>query len=83
MEVARKSSRYGHRDATMILIAYRHGGIRWRAVTSASAACSSVARTTATSRAGVAPIFMTWNSAAELYGGANAAPRSWPSHAKD
>ena len=23
MEVARKSSRYGHRDATMILIAYR------------------------------------------------------------
>jgi integrase len=25
MEVARKSSRYGHRDATMILIAYRHG----------------------------------------------------------
>jgi hypothetical protein len=22
---ARKSSRYGHRDATMILIAYRHG----------------------------------------------------------
>jgi hypothetical protein len=24
MEVARKSSRYGHRDATMILIAYRH-----------------------------------------------------------
>jgi integrase len=25
MESARKSSRYGHRDATMILIAYRHG----------------------------------------------------------
>jgi integrase len=25
MAVARKSSRYGHRDATMILIAYRHG----------------------------------------------------------
>ena len=25
MEVACKSSRYGHRDATMILIAYRHG----------------------------------------------------------
>jgi integrase len=25
MEAARKSSRYGHRDATMILIAYRHG----------------------------------------------------------
>jgi integrase len=25
MEVARKSSRHGHRDATMILIAYRHG----------------------------------------------------------
>jgi integrase len=25
MEAARKSSRYGHRDATMILIAHRHG----------------------------------------------------------
>ena len=25
MAAARKSSRYGHRDATMILIAYRHG----------------------------------------------------------
>jgi integrase len=25
MEAARKTSRYGHRDATMILIAYRHG----------------------------------------------------------
>jgi integrase len=25
MVTARKSSRYGHRDATMILIAYRHG----------------------------------------------------------
>jgi integrase len=25
MEAARKSSRYGHRDATMILTAYRHG----------------------------------------------------------
>jgi integrase len=25
MTAARKSSRYGHRDATMILIAYRHG----------------------------------------------------------
>ena len=25
MVVARKSSRYGHRDATMILIGYRHG----------------------------------------------------------
>src|ERR1700752_3157676 len=25
MVAARKSSRYGHRDATMILIAYRHG----------------------------------------------------------
>jgi hypothetical protein len=24
MAAARKSSRYGHRDATMILIAYRH-----------------------------------------------------------
>jgi site-specific recombinase XerD len=24
-ETARKRSRYGHRDATMILIAYRHG----------------------------------------------------------
>jgi type 1 fimbriae regulatory protein FimB/type 1 fimbriae regulatory protein FimE len=35
-ETARKRSRYGHRDATMILIAYRHGlraselcGLRW------------------------------------------------------
>jgi site-specific recombinase XerD len=25
MEAARKTSRYGHRDATMVLIAYRHG----------------------------------------------------------
>jgi integrase len=25
IEAARKTSRYGHRDATMILIAYRHG----------------------------------------------------------
>jgi integrase len=25
MTAARKVSRYGHRDATMILIAYRHG----------------------------------------------------------
>jgi integrase len=25
MEAPRKSSRYGHRDATMILMAYRHG----------------------------------------------------------
>src|SRR5215468_4622685 len=25
MEAARKHGRYGHRDATMILIAYRHG----------------------------------------------------------
>jgi integrase len=25
MEAGRKTSRYGHRDATMILIAYRHG----------------------------------------------------------
>src|SRR5260370_8295646 len=25
MAAARKSSRYGHRDATMILLAYRHG----------------------------------------------------------
>ena len=25
MATARKASRYGHRDATMILIAYRHG----------------------------------------------------------
>src|SRR6202790_5631869 len=35
-DAARKRSRYGHRDATMILIAYRHGlrasevcGVRW------------------------------------------------------
>ena len=35
-DVARKRSRYGHRDATMILVAYRHGlrasevcGLRW------------------------------------------------------
>ncbi len=35
-EAARKPSRYGHRDATMILVAYRHGlrasevcGLRW------------------------------------------------------
>ncbi len=35
-ETARKRSRYGHRDATMILVAYRHGlrasevcGLRW------------------------------------------------------
>ena len=35
-EAARKRSRYGHRDATMILVAYRHGlrasevcGLRW------------------------------------------------------
>ena len=25
MAAARKSSRYGHRDATMILVGYRHG----------------------------------------------------------
>ena len=25
MDYARKRSRYGHRDATMILVAYRHG----------------------------------------------------------
>ena len=25
MDAARRSSRYGHRDATMILIGYRHG----------------------------------------------------------
>jgi site-specific recombinase XerD len=25
METARKVSRHGHRDATMILVAYRHG----------------------------------------------------------
>jgi type 1 fimbriae regulatory protein FimE len=25
MAAARKSSRYGHRDATMILLGYRHG----------------------------------------------------------
>jgi integrase len=25
MAAARKSSRYGHRDATMVLIGYRHG----------------------------------------------------------
>jgi len=35
-EAARKRSRYGHRDATMVLVAYRHGlrasevcGLRW------------------------------------------------------
>jgi type 1 fimbriae regulatory protein FimB/type 1 fimbriae regulatory protein FimE len=28
MAAARKSSRYGHRDATMILIGYRHGLLR-------------------------------------------------------
>jgi len=27
MAAARKSSRYGHRDATMILIGYRHGAV--------------------------------------------------------
>jgi hypothetical protein len=25
METARKHGRYGHRDATMVLLAYRHG----------------------------------------------------------
>jgi type 1 fimbriae regulatory protein FimE len=29
MAAARKSSRYGHRDATMILIGYRHGLRAW------------------------------------------------------
>jgi integrase len=36
MDCARKRSRYGHRDATMILMAYRHGlrasevrGLEW------------------------------------------------------
>ncbi len=32
MEHARKHSRYGHRDATMILVAYRHGGHDTRAL---------------------------------------------------
>ena len=39
MATARKASRYGHRDATMILIAYRHGlraselcDLRWHQV---------------------------------------------------
>jgi integrase len=39
MAAARKSSRWGHRDATMILIAYRHGlraselcGLQWHEV---------------------------------------------------
>jgi type 1 fimbriae regulatory protein FimB/type 1 fimbriae regulatory protein FimE len=39
MECARKRSRYGHRDATMILVAYRHGlraselcGLEWHQV---------------------------------------------------
>ena len=38
-DAARKRGRYGHRDATMILIAYRHGlrvaelvGLQWRQV---------------------------------------------------
>jgi type 1 fimbriae regulatory protein FimB/type 1 fimbriae regulatory protein FimE len=39
METARKRSRYGHRDATMILLAYRHGfrvaelcALRWEQI---------------------------------------------------
>jgi integrase len=39
MDTARKSSRHGHRDATMILVAYRHGlrasevcGLEWHQV---------------------------------------------------
>src|SRR5262249_41643139 len=36
MAAARKSSRYGHRDATMILIGYRHGFLQWSQVELAS-----------------------------------------------
>ena len=39
MDCARKRSRYGHRDATMILVAYRHGlrasevcGLEWHQI---------------------------------------------------
>jgi hypothetical protein len=30
MNCARKHGRYGHRDATMILVAYRHEGLKRR-----------------------------------------------------
>ena len=47
MNAARKSGRYGHRDATMILIAFRHGlraseltGLRWSTSSSPPAACT-------------------------------------------
>ena len=41
MDTARKVSRYGHRDATMILVAYRHG-LRVAAASSASDAFSFI-----------------------------------------
>ena len=46
---AAKGNRHGHRDATMILVAYRHGlraselcDLRWDQVTSAAPSCTSV-----------------------------------------
>src|SRR5262245_32815200 len=58
MAAARKSSRYGHRDATMILIGYRHGlraSERWSwprgACTSAGPRTAHRARSRATKSA--------------------------------
>jgi site-specific recombinase XerC len=47
MAAARASSRYGHRDSTMILIGYRHGlranelvDLQWHQVELTTAACT-------------------------------------------
>jgi integrase len=54
MDHARKHSRYGHRDATMILVTYRHGlrasevcDLQWHQVELDPAACTSAGPRTA------------------------------------
>ena len=61
MATARKHSRYGARDAAMILIGYRHGlraselcGLQWTEVSSTLAACMFA------ERRAVTPGFIPW-----------------------
>ena len=54
MDCARKHGRYGHRDATMILVAYRHGlrasevcDLQWQQIELSVVACTFTASRTA------------------------------------
>jgi integrase len=82
MDCARKHGRYGHRDATMILVAYRHGlrasevcDLQWHQIELSEGACMSIA-----SRTGHRACIRSGVTKCEPYGSCGGSTRQTPTY---